>query len=48
LLRVLARNGGNITASARELGKPRSQLQRWLKKYAIDPRGDLPEKSGRG
>jgi hypothetical protein len=36
LVGVLARNGGNITAAARELGKPRSQLQRWLKKYAID------------
>lgn len=47
LIRVLARNGGNITASARELGKPRSQLQRWMKKYAIDPRGELPEEPGR-
>jgi DNA-binding NtrC family response regulator len=48
LIRVLARNGGNITATARELGKPRSQLQRWIKKYAIDPRGELPEQPGRG
>jgi len=47
LIRVLARNGGNITASARELGKPRSQLQRWMKKYAIDPRGELPDEPGR-
>jgi sigma-54 dependent transcriptional regulator, acetoin dehydrogenase operon transcriptional activator AcoR len=47
LIRVLARNGGNITASARELGKPRSQLQRWMKKYAIDPRGELPEPADR-
>jgi DNA-binding NtrC family response regulator len=48
LIRVLARNGGNITASARALGKSRSQLQRWLKKYAIDPRGEHPEEPGRG
>jgi sigma-54 dependent transcriptional regulator, acetoin dehydrogenase operon transcriptional activator AcoR len=47
LLEVLARNGGNVTASARELGKPRSQLQRWMKKYAIDPRGELPEETDR-
>lgn len=41
LIRVLSRNGGNITAAARELGKARSQLQRWMKKYAIDARGDI-------
>lgn len=43
LIGLLARNRGNISAAARELGKPRSQLQRWMKKYAIDPRGELPE-----
>jgi len=48
LIGVLARNAGNITAAARELGKPRSQLQRWMKKYAIDPRGEPPEEPGRG
>jgi DNA-binding NtrC family response regulator len=48
LIRVLARNGGNVTVAARELGKARSQLQRWMKKYAIDPRGELPEEPGRG
>lgn len=47
LIHLLARNGGNITASARELGKPRSQLQRWMKKYAIDPRGEPPEEPDR-
>jgi transcriptional regulator of acetoin/glycerol metabolism len=35
LIDVLARNRGNITAAARELGKARSQLQRWIKKYGI-------------
>jgi DNA-binding NtrC family response regulator len=40
LIRVLSHNGGNITAAARELGKARSQLQRWMKKYAIDARAD--------
>ena len=44
LIEVLSRNGGNITASARELGKPRSQFQRWLKKYEIEPRGEPPDK----
>jgi transposase-like protein len=41
LLRVLACNGGNVTAAARELGKARSQVQRWMKKYAIDARGNV-------
>jgi len=49
LLRVLARNHGNITSAARELGKARSQIQRWMKKYAIDPReqphDDRPRKA---
>jgi transcriptional regulator with PAS, ATPase and Fis domain len=48
LLRVLARHAGNITLAARELGKARSQIQRWMKKYAIDPHevapGDRPRK----
>jgi len=38
LLRALERNDGNITSVARELGKARSQVQRWMKKYAIDVR----------
>ena len=44
LIEVLSRNRGNITASARELGKPRSQFQRWLKKYEIELRDEPPDK----
>jgi DNA-binding NtrC family response regulator len=44
MIEVLSRNRGNITASARELGKPRSQFQRWIKKYEIDVRDESPDK----
>ncbi len=49
LMGALARNGGNVTAAARELGKARSQLQRWMKKYAIDAHEDpAPRGTGPG
>jgi transcriptional regulator with GAF, ATPase, and Fis domain len=33
---LLEKHGGNITAVALALGKPRSQVQRWIKRYRID------------
>jgi DNA-binding NtrC family response regulator len=36
IVAALARHDGNITAAANELGKARSQLQRWIKRYEID------------
>ncbi|GAB4217376.1 MAG: hypothetical protein OHK0013_44800 [Sandaracinaceae bacterium] len=33
---VCARHHGNVTAIARELGKERMQIHRWLKRYGID------------
>ncbi|MBX3248773.1 MAG: sigma 54-interacting transcriptional regulator [Myxococcales bacterium] len=33
---LLARHAGNIAAVARELGKERMQIHRWMKRYAID------------
>jgi transcriptional regulator of acetoin/glycerol metabolism len=37
IVALLRANGGNITAVARAMGKVRSQVQRWIKRYAIDP-----------
>jgi DNA-binding NtrC family response regulator len=37
LLELLRRHGGNISAIARQLGKARMQIQRWLRRYGIDP-----------
>ncbi len=37
LLRLLQAHGGNVTAVARELGKARFQVQRWLKRYTLRP-----------
>jgi hypothetical protein len=34
----LARHDGNVSAVARELGKARMQVQRWLRRYGIDAR----------
>ena len=33
----LAASGGNVSAVARELGKARQQIQRWLRRLRIDP-----------
>jgi DNA-binding NtrC family response regulator len=38
IIRFLRDNRGSVSATARSMGKARSQLQRWLKVYGIDPR----------
>ncbi|MGE0324217.1 MAG: sigma 54-interacting transcriptional regulator [Polyangiaceae bacterium] len=37
LIRELRAHGGNITAAARSMGKARQQVQRWIRRLAIDP-----------
>jgi transcriptional regulator of acetoin/glycerol metabolism len=37
LLALLAQHQGNVTAVAAAIGKKRQQIQKWLKKYGIDP-----------
>jgi len=37
LTALLRDNGGNVSAVARALGKARTQVQRWLKRYALEP-----------
>lgn len=37
LMEVLARHGGNVSATARELGLSRQNLQYWLRELAVDP-----------
>ncbi len=37
LLEHLRANGGNVTAVARAMGKARTQVQRWLRRFEIDP-----------
>jgi transcriptional regulator with AAA-type ATPase domain len=34
---LLRRHGGNLTAAAREVGKGKMQLYRWLEHYGLDP-----------
>jgi DNA-binding NtrC family response regulator len=34
---LLREHGGNVSAVARALGKARNQVQRWLKRYELDP-----------
>jgi sigma-54 dependent transcriptional regulator, acetoin dehydrogenase operon transcriptional activator AcoR len=34
---LLRKHAGNISAVARETGKARTQIQRWLKRYSLDP-----------
>jgi transcriptional regulator with GAF, ATPase, and Fis domain len=38
LSRLLARHDGNISAVAKELGKPRAQIYRWLTRFGLSPR----------
>ncbi|HYZ89494.1 MAG TPA: sigma 54-interacting transcriptional regulator [Myxococcales bacterium] len=38
LVGLLRDHGGNVTAVAKTIGKARSQIQRWLRRYRIDPR----------
>ncbi|WP_437676969.1 sigma 54-interacting transcriptional regulator [Sorangium sp. So ce131] len=37
LVALLGQHRGNVTAVARAMGKARMQIQRWLKRYRIDP-----------
>jgi sigma-54 dependent transcriptional regulator, acetoin dehydrogenase operon transcriptional activator AcoR len=37
LLALLREHAGNVSAVARASGKNRKQIQRWLKRYALDP-----------
>jgi transcriptional regulator of acetoin/glycerol metabolism len=37
LAAVLREHGGNISAAARAMGKARVQIQRWIKRYGLDP-----------
>jgi transcriptional regulator of acetoin/glycerol metabolism len=37
LVRLLEQHGGNLSAVARDLGKARVQIQRWMKRYALKP-----------
>src|SRR6266849_198815 len=37
LVTLLRENDGNVTAVAREMDKPRTQVQRWLRRLGIDP-----------
>src|SRR6266481_646267 len=37
LMKQLRENGGNVTAVARSMGKARTQVQRWLRRFDIDP-----------
>lgn len=37
LLQSLREHRGNATAVAREMGKARVQVQRWMRRFAIDP-----------
>jgi MoxR-like ATPase len=39
LVQLLAEHQGSVSAVARALGKDRKQIQRWIKRYAIDPDG---------
>jgi transcriptional regulator of acetoin/glycerol metabolism len=45
LRRLLRQRGGNVSAVARDLGKARMQIHRWMAQFNIDPaqyRGDHP------
>jgi transcriptional regulator with GAF, ATPase, and Fis domain len=37
LIATLRAHDGNITAAAKAMGKPRTQVQRWLRRWKIDP-----------
>jgi hypothetical protein len=37
LIALLREHGGNVTAVARSLGKARTQVQRWLRRFHVDP-----------
>ncbi len=37
LVAALRKHGGNVSATAREMGKARVQIRRWCKRYNLDP-----------
>ncbi len=37
IIELLRRHAGNVSAAARELGRSRVALHRWIKRYGIDP-----------
>ena len=37
LIAQLRTHAGNVTAVARAMGKARTQVQRWLRRYRLDP-----------
>lgn len=37
LVHLLRQHRGNVSAISREMGKARAQIQRWLRRYALDP-----------
>ena len=37
LTALLKEHGGNVTAVARAMGKARTQVQRWMRRYGLDP-----------
>jgi transcriptional regulator of acetoin/glycerol metabolism len=41
LILLFREHRGNVSAVARHLGKARTQVQRWLKRYQLDPRDYL-------
>ena len=41
LIQLFRQHQGNVSAVARQLGKARTQVQRWLKRYQLDPRDYL-------
>jgi DNA-binding NtrC family response regulator len=38
LVQLFRRHRGNVSAVAREMGKARTQIQRWIKRYGLNPR----------
>jgi len=42
LVALLREHGGNVSAVARATGKARMQIQRWLKRYGLDPESFRP------
>src|SRR5207237_360043 len=36
-IELVRATGGNVTAAGRTMGKPRTQVQRWLRRFEIDP-----------
>jgi DNA-binding NtrC family response regulator len=42
LVAALREHGGNVSAAARALGKPRSQVQRWMRRWGVGADGAEP------